>query len=219
MGNGTATSFLTTGNDGKPSALGVVLQEAALTGLPSAEKTLFELAFPPGTAFDHIELRYWSHGHDPQELFAIEHIDWIPFLLTQQQRDAITATGDDVARVLRVPPAEQIPPGYAPIPSVDEFFAEPRYGTRYFDVANFTPVLNGTAAYTTTLFYGYYDGKIDFLEIPITLAYQRSQSDVSFPIQLPQSVPKGGYYPTRYRIRHDTANHEFTFTMEGLVFK
>lgn len=222
MGNGEARSFLTVGNDGRPTAVGVAMTEAALTGLPSATKTLFELNFPataPGTVFDHIELRYWARGHDPQELFAVEHIDFIPFLISQQQRDAITATGNDIGRVLRVPSAKQIPPGYAPIPSVDEFFAEPRYGTRYFDVPSFTPVLDGTAAYTTTLFYGYYDGQIDFLEIPITLNFLKAQSDLTLPIPVPETLPENGYYPSRYRIRHDTANQEFTFTMEGLVHK
>lgn len=220
MGNGTGRTYVTIGADGNPTAIGVVLTADALTNLPTGVKTLFELPLPPqasATAFDHIEMRYWSHGHDPQDLFAVEHFDFIPFLITQQERNRITAVGDDIQKVLLSPRIEAIPVGFAPIPPVDEFYSEPRYGTRYFDVANFTPVLNKEVPYTTTLFYGYYNGLVDFLEIPVTIPFLQTQPNTSFPVVLPREVPKPGYYPTRYRIAYDATTQEYIFALEGLV--
>lgn len=220
MGNGTATTLVTVDANGLPTAVGITLTEAALTGLPPAVKTLFEFPLPPQastTAFNHIELRYWSHGHDPADLFEVQHFDFIPFMITPQERDQITAAGEDLAKVLKAPSVESIPLGFAPIPPVDEFYAEPRYGTRYFDVATFTPVLNHEQPYTTTLFYGYYNGQADFLEIPLTFPYIQATQDASFPIPLPRSVPKSAYYPTRYRIHFDATTREYTFSLEGMV--
>jgi hypothetical protein len=223
MGNGTIRSYILYGADGKPTEVGAVFSAAALTGLPDAVKTLFEVDMPAQAAvtpFNHIEFRYWPNGHDPDGLFDKRHFDVIPFMMTQQERDAITATGADYARVVKVPPLDAIPIGYAQIPNVDQFYAEPRYGTRYFDVAGFTPVLNHQQPYTTTLFYGLYDGKVNFFEIPVTFALLAQQGDTTYNFPLPKSVPKPGfYYPTRYRVKYNAATQEYTFAMEGLEYR
>lgn len=220
VGNGTARAYVEIGSDGYPTAAGAVLTETALTGLPTAEKTLFELPMPPeavATVFNHIELRYWSGGHDPLDLFAVEHFDFIPFLITPQERQSITGRGEDLARVLKVPSSDRIPLGFAPIPDVDEFYAEPGYGTRYFDVANFTPVINKEVPYTTTLFYGYYNGEVNFLEIPLTLPYILSKPTAVNAIPLPKRVPRSGFYPTRYGVRYNPTTKEYRFALEGMV--
>lgn len=222
VGNGAAQSFVTHGADGTPSAVGVTLTEDALTGLPPEKKSLFELTLPPEareTVFDHTELRYWSHGHAPDDLFAIEHFDFIPFLISQGERDGITTVGDDLERVLRVPDPAKIPAGFAQIPPVDEFYAEPRYGTRYFDVEHFLPVVTKEEPYTTTLFCGYYDARLTFFEIPLTFPYLQSHPDVSFPITLPDSVDKHGYYPTQYSVRHDASAKTYTLSLESMVYR
>lgn len=222
VGGGSARSFIQYDLAGKPSSIGVRLTEAALSGLPKTTKTLFQIPLPKEanlTPFNHIEFRYWNHGHDPAGLFEVEHFDIIPFLMTQGERDQITATGDDLARVLRTPEADAFPIGYAQIPNVDEFYAEARYGTRFFDVVNFTPVLNHEKAYTTTLFYGYYDGQLNFFEIPVTFPFWKQKQNTTFAFPLPKRVPKSGYYPTAYRISFDTATKEYVFAMEGLIWK
>lgn len=222
MGNGTIRSYITYGANGQPTEVGATLTEAALTGLPTAQKTLFEVMLPAEAAvtpFNHIEFRYWPNGHDPDGLFDKQHFDVIPFMMTPAERDTITATGADYARVVKVPSIEDIPIGYAQIPDVDQFFAEPRYGTRYFDVAGFTPVLNHQQPYTTTLFYGLYDGKVNFFEIPVTFALLEAQGNTTYAFPLPKSVPKPGYYPTRYRVKYDATTKEYTFAMEGLEYR
>jgi len=168
---------------------------------------------------DHIEYRYWTHGHDPTDILGKEHFDIIPFLMTQEQRDQITAVGADKRRAIKVPRAECIPLGFIQIPEVDEFFAEPRYGTRYFDLVNFSPILNREEIITTTLFYGYYNGRMNFWEIPVTFDYLRTKPNEFYPIRLPRTVPKPGYYPTRYRFRFNTSTSEYVFALEGLVYR
>lgn len=221
VGGGSGYSFVTLGADGVPTVVGITVTEEALTGLPPEEKKLFQFALPPEarmTVFDHIELRYWSHGHDPQELFAIEHFDVIPFMISQDERDKITAVGEDLEHVLRVPEPDKLPVGHAQIPPVDEFYAEPRYGTRYFDVENFLPVVMHEKPYTTTLFFGYYDAKVTFFEIPLTFPYLESHPDVSFPIVLPAAVDRHGYYPTQFSVRYDPDAKTYTLSLESMVY-
>jgi len=62
VGNGTVRSWVTTGADGKPTAIGVTFTEAALSGLPQSLTpgliwTEFLLPLPPeasATGFNHI---------------------------------------------------------------------------------------------------------------------------------------------------------------------
>jgi hypothetical protein len=153
------------------------------------------------------------------DILGKEHFDIIPFLMTQAQRDQITAVGPDKRRAIRVPRAECIPIGFIQIPEVDEFFAEPRYGTRYFDLISFTPILNREEVITYTLFTGYYNGRQNFWEIPVTFDFLRTKPDVFSPIRLPREVPRRGYYPTRFRFRFNTSNTEYLFALEGLVYR
>lgn len=224
MGGGTGRAYITIGNDGRPLSYGAYLTEAALSGYAEGvSKILTFLPMPLEAAglspLDHIEFRYWSHGHDPVDILGKEHFDIIPFLMSQGQRDQITAVGADKRRAIRVPRAECIPLGFIQIPEVDEFFAEPRYGTRYFDVANFTPILNREEVITYTLFYGYYNGRMNFWEIPVTFDFLREKQDTFAPIRLPREVPKRGYYPTRFRFRFIPAASEYLFALEGLVYR
>jgi hypothetical protein len=224
LGGGTGRTYITIGTDGIPLSYGAVFTESALSGYPAdVHKLLHYLPMPveavPLTPLDHIEFRYWVHGHDPTDILGKEHFDVIPFLMNQEQRDQITAVGADKWRAIRVPRAECIPLGFIQIPEVDEFFAEPRYGTRYFDLVSFAPILNREEIITTTLFYGFYNGRMNFWEIPVTFDYLRTKSSEFFPIRLPRSVPKRGYYPTRYRFAFSVVTSEYRFALEGLVHR
>ncbi len=227
MGNGSVRSFVSVGSDGKPASLGVSFSENALTGLPSDLPPLQHgistvIQFPSEAAqtpFNHIELRYWPEGHDPDGVLSLSHIDFVSFVISPQERDQITAQGENLAKVLKTPQDSYIPLGFAPIPSVDFAYAEARFGTRYFDVAKLTPVLSGTETFTTAVFYGYYNGQTNFIEIPITIPLLQSQSGITDTFAAPSSAAKAGYYPTRFRVQRNPVTNEQTFFLENFVYR
>jgi len=226
LGGSTAHSFITFGAGGTPTAYGVAFPEAALSSLPPSafnEPHSYFFEMPPQasvTPINHIELRWWAHGHDPVDLFTTAaHIDFLFFLLSPAERDRITATGDDLARALRVPRADRIPIGFSTIPNVDASYAEPRFGTTYFDVPRFSPVLNGEEAFTRVLFYGFYNGTVSFLEVPITGPVMGSKQEIADPATLPKTVDRHGYWPRSYHFRFNPATSEYAFSFEDLTLK
>src|SRR5659263_207871 len=57
LGNGTVRSWITLGDDGNASAIGVTFTEMALSGLPTENSTEYMLALPEqasATPFNHV---------------------------------------------------------------------------------------------------------------------------------------------------------------------
>ena len=81
-----------------------------------------------------------------------------------------------------------------------------------------SPEFHG-ATFTSTMVYGYYEGKLAFYEPMVTQAFFRSRPQFSSAIRQPQSFPKPGYYPTGYSISYQSATDSFEIKLNGLVYR
>ncbi len=216
LGNGAVRSWVTLDKNGNPSAIGLTFSEAALNGLPVQEEgTEYVLNLPPQarlTAFDHIGLNWNSNGHPPAGIYNVPHFDFHFYTITEQERDRITAQGDDLLKAGKKPTAEYMPAGYVLVPDP----AVPRMGSHL--VNPLSAELQGQP-FTKTFIYGSYDGRIIFFEPMISKAFLESKVSVTEFIKLPARYPKPGYYPTKYSVKYDKASKEYTVSLEGMKLR
>lgn len=216
LGNGAVRSWVTLDSSGHPSAIGVTFSEAALAGLPvSAEGTEYLLPLPPqaqGTVFDHIGLDWNANGHPPEGIYNVPHFDFHFYTITPQERDRITAQGDDLARSNRKPDAEYMPSDYVMIPDS----AVPRMGSHLANPQS--RELHGHA-FTRTFLFGSYDGQVIFYEPMIARSFLESKQSFTEYIKLPARYAKPGYYPTKYSVRYDPKSKEYTVSLEGMTLR
>lgn len=216
VAQGTARSWVALDPRGRPIALGVEMADQALSGLPACDEE-YVVPLPPGAAvppFNHITLDWNPHGHIPPQIYDVPHFDFHFYMMTQEERARITATGEDVARVQRKPPADAVPEGYIYATGGDE----PGMGAHWVNPES--PEFHGTP-FTHTLIYGFYDGRMNFIEPMVTLPFLRTKPDVTAPMAQPKSYHEHGYYPTRYRIQHvpDADGGTTRVSLEGLVWR
>jgi hypothetical protein len=223
LGAGTAHAFVTT-TDGVPVALGVRVTETALATLPAhgnahgSHDTV--LLFPAGVAsapFDHISFDWQPQGHVPDGVYTIPHFDVHFYMMSAAERDAITPTSPTFATEAAVTPdASVVPAGYVPTPDILE-----RMGIHWVDPSSpeFTP-----AGFSRTFIYGYWNGRMNFLEPMLTKDFIESVKampgqSVSFPIPQPAVYEKAGHYPTVYGVRYDADAQAYDIVLEGLMLR
>jgi hypothetical protein len=211
-------SWVTLDTNGNPTAIGVTFGEEALAGLPAEpppgeEGYNFVLALPKEAAqtpFNHVYIGWNPHGHPPQKIYDVGHFDFHFYMITPEERESITAVGEDLARSYKKIPAEYIPNGYLQVPDT----AVPKMGAHMIHPSS--PELNGET-FTKTFLFGAYDGKLIFAEPMITKAYLETKPNMSESLKLPAMYARPGYYPTRYSVRYDPARREYTVALEGFV--
>ncbi|HEY0380444.1 MAG TPA: DUF5602 domain-containing protein [Pyrinomonadaceae bacterium] len=221
LGAGQARSWVRVGRDGKPTAVGVTFSEAALEGLPKEpppgeEGIGVTFALPPqasATAFQHIWLNYNPHGHPPEKIYDVPHFDIHFYMISDAEREGITAEGEGLVKGNKQPAAEFIPEGYVYIPNS----TIPRMGAHW--VNPLTRELQGQA-FTNTFLFGSYDGRLVFAEPMIAKSFLETKTDVTELIKLPKSYERrGAYYPTKYSVRYDAAAKEYTVALEGMTLR
>ncbi|MDV3205733.1 MAG: DUF5602 domain-containing protein, partial [Rhodococcus ruber] len=77
VGDGTARTYVESGDDGTPQAIGLRFSATALDGLADALE-VHTLEFPAeadATAFDHLTLDWNPHGHEPVGSLDKPHFD------------------------------------------------------------------------------------------------------------------------------------------------
>ncbi len=215
LGDGMVRSWVTLDNDGKPLAIGVTFIETALSGLPTTLPTTeYQLALPQQASampFKHIVVNWNPQGHVPPGVYDVPHFDFHFYMISPEERYVITATGDDLVKVEKKPAPEFIPAGYVPTPG-----GEPRMGAHWIDPTS--PEFNNKS-FTRTFIYGFYDGKMAFLEPMVTVAYLGTKPNFSDAIKLPEKYLASAYYPTRYSVRYDATAKEYTVSLEGMVLR
>jgi len=216
LGKGAARSWVKLDRDGNPTAIGVTFDEAALDGLPTdlphgQHGTEHVLALPPQAApFDHIMINWNPHGHEPDNIYTVQHFDFHFYTISEQERTRITAQGDDLIKTKRRPSAEFVPEGYVYAPDSEV----PQMGAHWVDPLSHE--FHGHA-FTKTMLYGSYDGQIIFVEPMITRAYLLTKPNMTEPIKQPARYAKPGYYPTQYSIKYDAEKKEYTVSIEGMT--
>lgn len=190
VGRGTVRSFVELSGR-RPIAIGVEFTKRALRGLPASgpeQDYVLELprrAFEP---FTHVYLNYNPEGHSPLEIYGIPHFDIHFYMISNAEREAI-----DGSRGGQNPASQFVPAGY--ISTVD---VVPRMGVHWIDPRS--PEFQPGGRFTRTLIYGFFDGRMAFIEPMITLDFLRNGRSVRLRIPQPAEVQQTGYYPQRYVI-------------------
>ena len=222
FGGSEARSWVRLADDGTPEAVGVTFAADALDRLLAAHTPsdnpmhgMFELPLDlpdvPGLPFDHVTLDWNPVGHEPAGLFDRAHVDIHFYLLTPGERDAITPVDPDWAAKLAAPPAERfVPTGYVATPG-----GVPRMGAHWIDTSDPTYAPGGE--FSEVLIYGFYDGRMGFVEPMLTRAFVASREPVDEALAVPAEWPEVGYFPTRYTASYDAETGEYTVTLAGLV--
>ena len=208
LGTGTSRTFLTY-NNGVPSSVGVVLSRGALANLPT-QMTNYVMTLPTaaGIPFTHVSLDWEPAGHPPPGIYTVPHFDVHFYMLTQQQRQAITPTIDPVMAAAR-PAANLIPPGYQFDGQVIPFM-----GVHAEDLTS--KEFHGQP-FDHTFIYGYFAGHQAFVEPMVTREFLLQNGSNSYSVAQPATFDKAGYYPTTYSIKYDAASGDTTVSLDNLT--
>jgi hypothetical protein len=201
-------------DNGNPTEVGVILSNDALSNLPEhAEEYMLQL--PPEastTAITHIGLDWRSHGHAPDDIYHLPHFDVHAYVITPQEREAITATGANLETVYATPAPELIPAGYVLAPES----AEPRQGAHWIDPTadEFRDAPHG---FDHTMIYGFYNGEMAFVEPMVTIDFLQSQQEFEGAIALPARYARPSAYPTAYSITYNEATGEHVIALTDFM--
>jgi hypothetical protein len=143
-------------------------------------------------------------------VYTHPHFDVHYYLVTPEQRNAMTpADPSFAAKAAVVPSAAETPAGYAADPQ-----GIPRMGTHWTDRSSHE--FHGSP-FTNTMVYGFYEGKMIFLEPMMTKAFLETQPDETNDIAVPAQYPGPGAYPTSYRVRFDNATSLYRVELLSFV--
>ena len=222
FGEGHVRSWTNISHDDKPLAIGIEFTEGVLhqthehngvTG-EHGHEALLQLhqkasALMP---FDHLTMGFMAAGHPPPGIYSVPHFDFHFYKMSLSERLAIPAYPAALAAFNNIPPAGYLPPLYAKAPA-----GEARMGAHWMDVTS--PEFNGQP-FTHTFVYGSYNGKVNFLEPMVTLAFLESGATVHKAIRQPQLFdPTNTYYPTRYNIWKNADNKRHYLAMDEMVWR
>jgi hypothetical protein len=214
LGDGTVRAYVVLDGQEIPQEVGVIVTAAALRNLPPNNLAIV-VPLPPqvtATAIDHITVDWQPHGHRPEPIYGSSHFDIHAYLISPQQRDAITAQGSDLEKAYKTPADELIPVGYVLAPDS----AEPRMGAHWINptAEEFQGDPHG---FSHTLIYGFYDGVMTFVEPMVTLDFLNGQTTVEQEFARPERYGQPGLYPTRYRITYHPETQEHRVALLGFV--
>lgn len=250
MGNGSLQSFVALKGNGTPKVIGIEFDGAALTGLPDGAPSdgTWDILNPDGTVawyccgyehiltlpasaaatpFEHIVVNWNNHGHVPPGIYDVPHFDFHFYMISNEERSAITAPASSLD--MCPPPGPGLPPSpltcenvaralapLSPAQSPPDFFSpgavEPGMGNHMLDM--FAPELNGEP-FTQTWIFGTWDGVITFFEPMITTDYlQGLEGNICYDLKMPAAFAEEGYYPTRYCTFYQRGQDTYRITLD-----
>lgn len=216
LGNGVARVVVAASSAGRPASVSVVLSPAALDGLPAAasHRETWEYVLPmpsdgPRTGYDHVGLNWNPTGHPPAGIYSVPHFDIHFYLISRAEQEAVTFQGAAAKPFLAPPDRTLVPEGYV----VPADSAVEKMG--YHGIDTKSHEFHGKA-FDHTFLYGYYGGRLIFVEPMVTLAYLKSRPDITAPVRTPQSYSIAAHYPSKYRIGFDVKRNEYRLSLLGL---
>ncbi len=222
LGNGKAQTFITINKGGRPSAMGVALNEKALENLPTGDgghshrvnhAVSFEyvLQFPKqaeATPFKFMTLDWAPQGHDPAGIYDIPHFDFHFYMISNEERLTITPLE---SMDPEIPLAKYIPVPYIQLPG-----RVPKMGVHWLDPRS--PELAGET-FTRTFIYGTYKEKVAFMEPMISLDYIKSKPTNVDEIPLPTNFQVNGFYPSKNEVKYSPIRKEYLVMFTDFNFK
>jgi hypothetical protein len=199
--HGKAWTWYETDDNNKPLRLAVAIDEAAMSSLDRGtdngghqHHNSVVLKFHPkaATVFNHVDLGWNPHGHEPEFIYGLPHFDFHFYTITPEAVAAIPPYEVDSSKHKNWPASDYFPATY-----FNPGGGVPKMGVHWLDFTS--PELNG-ATFTQTFIYGSYDGQVTFYEPMITEAFILANPAFERAIPQPAKVQKTGYYPTKMRI-------------------
>jgi len=214
VGAGRARTEVVLDRADRVQSVTAVFTRDALDGLPvTLPTTEFIVPLPsdaPAMVFDHVGINWNPQGHPPPLVYTHPHFDVHYYLVSIQERDAMTPADPQFAvRATKAPPAEEIPTGY-----VGDPMGIPRMGTHWTDRSSHE--FHGQT-FTSTMVYGFYDGKMIFIEPMMTKAFLESRPDETRTLPVPAKYPQPGRYPTSWRVQYDPGAAEYRVELLGFT--
>lgn len=222
LGDGLAKTYVTLGDDGHPTEVGVRLTAAALNGLPQADTTLM-LAFPDQaatTAFNHVMLNWNHQGHEPKGLFDKPHFDFHFVMADMATMQSINPSDPNYAtKAEHFPEAKYVPQDYVLPPGPPAAAqAVPGMGVHLVDSTD-TSLVPGKYDFTQILINGVWDGRYIFHEPMITRAWLLTEPSLDQPLKLPRAYQQSAYYPTTYGVHFDRQANEYVVSLGSLTMR
>ncbi len=206
FGGDSARSFVTVDGNSEPITIGIQLGENAFNNLPKSGDTyLLPQPFQSEVSgIDHIEVDWNPSGHEPSLIYGLPHFDFHFYYINKQEQSSVMPGPDTVS----------VPRQYIPMDYVSGIRAVPDMGVHWSDTtaAEFHGV-----PFTTTFVYGFYHGKMTFVEPMVTKAFLQTHPDFSASVKQPAAFQQSGYYPTTYKVTYDATKHAYLITLTGLI--
>ncbi|GAB3867539.1 DUF5602 domain-containing protein [Hymenobacter segetis] len=220
IGTGAARSFVSADANGKPTEIGVAVNEAALASLPTTPATgiMYDMPLPANNAtsqmpFDHISFDWNPNGHDPSPIYTLPHFDAHFYMQPMAAQHAITL--DDPKGDI-FPASNKLPAGYITAPNVAPARTIPMMGRHWVDPTS--PEYTPGTAFTHTLIYGTYDGHVTFVEPMFTKAILVPAVSIERDIKQPAVYEvTGKFFPTKYVIRYNAESKEYIILLKDMV--
>lgn len=206
MGDDSARSWVIVSHTGVPLEIGIEMTETAITSLGDANAAIvlpLHIKAIEATAYEHLVINWNSHGHGA---FTAPHFDFHFYTITNEERMAIPAYASAIAAFDNLPPAGYMPAGYSPVTG-----GVIQMGKHWRD-AIVTP-----ATFTKTMFYGSYNGAVNFVEPMVTRNVLLGNSEFSLPFEQPSLFAEQGYYPVTYNFFKN--GDKFNITLSDFVWR
>jgi hypothetical protein len=213
LGKGLVYSWVEYGIRPRVQAIGISITGSAMDSLPEDMQVIVlkpkkQHSVPP---FKHFTVDWNPHGHDPMGIYTVPHFDYHFFMISSAKRESITCANADAAVCMVQPNQALIPANYVPTPE-----GVPMMGWHWVDITS--PEFNGQP-FSATMIYGYYNGKINFIEPMVALSYLETQPNAEFEIKQPAEVSAHGYYPKRYHVWFKAATDTYEVVMTDFVWR
>ncbi|MFD2891205.1 hypothetical protein ACFS5J_04165 [Flavobacterium chuncheonense] len=235
IGNGMIRSWFTLNlQTNTPQELGVEMTASALTGLSNdGEEHINPIYTTPHplakkiTALDHIGINWEGQGHfgpppyggmSPTGFFKVPHFDIHFYFISFAEREAIykDTTVESIQLFNNFPDNCFLPNGYFIVP----INVNPNGGNYAKVGKHWVPPLPLPSPQLTHLMtYGTYNYKIAFVETQVSLPFLESGVDYEGEYTQPVNFQKSNYYPTKYKIRHNTENGKIYITLTNFVYR
>ena len=211
IGDGIGRAWVAEDPSGNPTAVGIMLSEAALNSLPEMNEE-YILTFDPSSATDFYKfvcLNWSAKGHIPINVYDISHFDIHFFTIEQSERMMIGSNGS--AEIIVAPTAKYIPSSYELL-----IGGAPTMGAHWFDVIG--PEFNGTT-FDKTFIWGSNNGQFVFWEPMITHDYLLSHSNSETSLRQPESFQQDGWYPKSYTVNYSSSPNQYMIALSNLTFQ
>ena len=203
VGNGAARVVVAATAEGRPRSVSVVLTAGAVEGLPAASKEQpeweFLLQMPqsgPRTGYDHVAVDWNPAGHPPEGIYTVPHFDFHFYTASRAEQEGVSFAGTEGPEAAKVADSALLPKGYVVPPDT----AVEKMGVHGVDPA--APEFHGKP-FTHTFIYGYYKGRLTFIEPMVALSYLLTKPDITAEVKVPAAYSYPGFYPSKYRVGYD----------------